>query len=155
MLQCKHHQSLINKTKMLPGGRNNVENRLWQTRKRRGLEQKQVAYLLNQNTPDQVSRYELGTRLPTLETALLLEMIYGAPLRVLYKDLYERLQADLRSRFERIPQLKDRLPEFLTEEGVREYCAYRELLQASQPTQADLLKVRRHVTELAKRLAYL
>lgn len=140
---------------MSPGGRNTIENRLWQTRKRRGLEQKQVAYLLNHHTPDQVSRYELGTRLPTLETALLLEMIYGAPLRVLYKDLYERLQAEMRGRFERIPQLKERLAEFLTEEGVREYCAYQELLLAGQPPQTDLLKLRRHVTELAKRLAYL
>src|SRR5919202_4553686 len=104
---------------MSPGGRKTVENLLWQTRKRRQLEQKQVAYLLDQHTPDQVSRYELGTRLPTLETALLLEMIYGAPLRVLYKDLYERLQADLRERFEHIPQLKGRLAEFLTEDCVR------------------------------------
>src|SRR5437588_7914597 len=112
---------------MTLGGRHPVKNRLWAARKKRGLEQKQVAYLLNLHTPDQVSRYELGTRLPTLETALLLEMIYGAPLRILYKDLYERLQADLRDRFERVPQLKDRLAEFLTEGCVREYCSYRDL----------------------------
>src|ERR671932_984676 len=104
---------------MSPGGRKTVENLLWQIRKRRGLEQKQVAYLLNHHTPDQVSRYELGTRLPTLEIALLLEMIYGAPLRVLYKDLYEQLQTKLRTRFEHIPQLEDRLAEFLTEDCVR------------------------------------
>lgn len=140
---------------MLTGGKNTIENRLWQTRKRQGLEQKQVAYLLNHHTPDQVSRYELGTRLPTLETALLLEMIYGAPLRVLYKDLYERLQAELKERFERVPQLRERLAEFLSEEGVREYCAYRDLIQTSHPAQVELLKTRRHVTELAKRLAYL
>jgi transcriptional regulator with XRE-family HTH domain len=140
---------------MPTGGRSTVENRLWQTRKRRGLEQKQVAYLLNHHTPDQVSSYELGTRLPTLEIALMLEMIYGAPLRVLYKDLYERLQDGLRDRFERVPQLQDRLAEFLTEDCIREYCAYRELLQVGQPAQTDMPKVRRHVTELAKRMAYL
>jgi transcriptional regulator with XRE-family HTH domain len=140
---------------MPSGGRNTVENRLWQTRKRRGLEQKQVAYMLNHHTADQVSRYELGTRLPTLETALLLEMIYGAPLRILYKDLYERLQEGLRKRLEHVPQLQERLAEFLSEDGVREYCACWELLQTGQPAQADLLKARRHVTELAKRLAYL
>jgi transcriptional regulator with XRE-family HTH domain len=132
-----------------------MENRLWLTRKRRGLEQKQVAYLLDQHTPDQVSRYELGTRQPTLETALLLEMIYGAPLRFLYKDLYERLQAELKERFERLPQLHDRLAEILSDDSIREYCAYRELLLIGQPTQADLIKARRHVTDLAKRLAYL
>lgn len=137
------------------GGRNTIKNRLWQSRKRRGLEQKQVAYLLNHHTTDQVSRYELGTRLPTLETALLLEMIYGAPLRILYKDLYEKLQAELKERYERIPQLKERLGEFLNEDGVREYCSYQELLRAGQVSQPDLLKLHRHVTELAKRLAYL
>lgn len=140
---------------MSSGGRTTTKNRLWQTRKRRELEQKQVAYLLNQHTPDQVSRYELGTRLPTLEKALLLEMIYSTPLRVLYKDLYERLQVELRARLERVPQLQGPVAHLLDEAVLREYCAYNELLQTSQPTQADLLKVRRHVIELAKRLAYL
>jgi transcriptional regulator with XRE-family HTH domain len=140
---------------MPSGGRNTVENRLWSVRKRRGLEQKQVAYLLNHHTPDQVSRYELGARLPTLETALLLEMIYGAPLRVLYKDLYERLQGEFRERLERVPQLQERLSEFLDEVGVREYCAYGEMLQTGQPSPTDQLKARLHVTELAKRIAYL
>jgi len=140
---------------MSSGGRGKLENRLWLTRKRRGLEQKQVAYLLNHHTPDQVSRYELGTRQPTLETALLLEMIYGVPLRILYKDIYERLQAKLRDRFERVPKLQHRLTEFLTEDGAREYCAYHDLIQSAQPPQMDLIKARRHVTELAKRLAYL
>lgn len=140
---------------MSPGGKRAVENRLWQTRKRRGLEQKSVAYLLNHHTADQVSRYELGTRTPTLETALLLEMIYGTPLRVLYKDLYERLQEEFRERLKRVPQLQERLANFLEEDAVREYCAYRDLLQTGQPAQDDLLKIRRHVTELAKRMAFL
>jgi transcriptional regulator with XRE-family HTH domain len=140
---------------MSPGGRKTVENLLWQTRKRRGLEQKQVAYLLNHHTPDQVSRYELGTRSPTLETALMLEMIYGAPLRVLYKDLYERLQGELRDRLKRLPQLGERLEEFLSEDSAREYCAYRDLILSGQLSQTDLLKARRHVTEMAKRIAYL
>ena len=45
--------------------------------------------------------------------------------------------------------------DFLGDDGVREYCAYRELIQTGHPAQTDLLKARRHVTELAKRLAYL
>jgi transcriptional regulator with XRE-family HTH domain len=140
---------------MSPGGRKPIENLLWQTRKRRGLEQKQVAYLLNHHTPDQVSRYELGTRLPTLEIALMLEMIYGAPLRVLYKDHYERLQAELRDRLKRLPQLSERIEEFLNEDSIREYCAYRDIILTGQLSQADMLRVRRHVTEMARRMAYL
>lgn len=137
------------------GGRTTIENRLWQYRKRRSLEQKQVAYLLNHHTGDQVSRYETGARLPPLETALLLEMIYGVPLRTLYKGLYERLQAELRSRLERVAQLHERLSEFLNEDGLREYCAYRDQVLSAHPSPADLIKARRHVTELAKRMAYL
>ena len=140
---------------MSPGGRKTVENLLWQTRKRRGLEQKQVAYLLNHHTPDQVSRYELGTRLPTLETALTLEMIYGAPLRILYKDLYERLQSELRDRLKRLPQLSERIEGFLNDDNVSEYCAYRDLILSGQLSQTDQHKVRWHVTEMAKRIAYL
>lgn len=141
---------------MTSGGKHTIENRLWQTRKKLRLEQKQIAYLLDHLTPDQVSRYELGTRLPTLETALLLEMIYGAPLRILYKELYGRLQEKLRERIEHVPKGKDRLRELLlTEDGLHEYCSYRDLLQKGQPSQIDMLKARRHVTELAKRLAYL
>ena len=140
---------------MSPGGKRTGENRLWPARKRRGLEQKQVAFLLNQHTPDQVSRYELGTREPTLETTLLLEIVLGTPIRILYKDLYEQLQGEVRERLERVPQLHDRLAEFLIENGLREYCAYRELLQTGQLSEADQIKVRRHVTELAKRLAHL
>lgn len=156
MLEFKYSPSLTNpETNMPSGGRKTVENRLWQTRKRRGLQQKQVAYLLNHHTPDQVSRYELGTRLPTLETALLLEIIYGAPLRILYKDLYERLQTEVKERFERVPQLQDRIAEFLSNDVLREYCAYLDLIQTGHPAQADLIKARRHVTELAKRLANL
>jgi transcriptional regulator with XRE-family HTH domain len=140
---------------MPSGGRNTSKNRLWETRKRRGLEQKQVAYLLNHHTPDQVSRYELGTRLPTLEIALLLEMIYGAPLRILYQNLYEQLQGELRDRLKHLPQLREKPEEFLSEDGVREYCSYQELIQTGQPSQADMLRARRHITEMAKRMAYL
>ena len=140
---------------MLPGGRKTVENLLWQTRKRRGLEQKQVAYLLNQQTTGQVSRYEMGTRLPTLEIALQLEIIYGVPLRILYKDIYERLQVEIEDRLKRLPQLSERVEEFLNEDGLRDYCAYRDLIQPGKPTPADTQKARRHVTEMAKRLAYL
>ncbi|HJQ31038.1 MAG TPA: helix-turn-helix transcriptional regulator [Pyrinomonadaceae bacterium] len=140
---------------MSSGGRNTVKNRLWETRKRRGLEQKQVAYLLNHHTPDQVSRYELGTRLPTLAIALMLEMIYGAPLRILYQNLYERLQGELRDRLKHLPQSSEKPEELLSKDGVREYCSYHDLIKSGQPSQADLLRARRHVTEMAKRMAYL
>lgn len=155
MLQFIYNPTLItHETKMPPGGKNSVENRLWSARKRRGLEQKQVAYLLNHHTPDQVSRYELGVRLPTLETALLLEIIYGVPLRLLYKDLYERLRGELKDRMGRIPQLHERLTDFLEDEALSEYCAYREIVHSGCPSQHDLARVRRHVTDLVRRMAY-
>ena len=85
----------------------------------------------------------------------MLEMIYGAPLRVLYKDHYERLQAELRDRLKRLPQLSERIEEFLNEDSIREYCAYRDIILTGQLSQADMLRVRRHVTEMARRMAYL
>src|SRR6266545_2745585 len=89
------------------GGKHTNQNRLWLARKRRGLGQKQVAYLLAHQSPDQISRYEQGVKLPTLSTALMLEIIYGAPIRLLYRELYEQLRTEIGERLESQPILKE------------------------------------------------
>jgi transcriptional regulator with XRE-family HTH domain len=45
----------------LQGGKIKISNRLWKARKRRGLGQKQVAFLIGK-TIGEVSRYERGVR---------------------------------------------------------------------------------------------
>lgn len=138
------------------GGKHKTHNRLWLARKRRRLRQKQVAYLLNHHTVDQISRYEKGLRVPTLETALMLEIIYATPLRVLFKELYERLQDDIGARARDAQSIKS-LAEGLNQgEGeMKSFCTYGELLSVPSLSQPELDEVRKHVTHLARRIAYL
>lgn len=139
---------------MRSGGKTKTNNRLWLARKRRGLQQKQIAKLLGYQTVTQVSRYEKGFRVPSLETALRLEIILGVPLRMLFNELYEQLEGDIRQKMEQIPSLRKIFQES-EEDGAEAYCAYSELLRSLSPTKAECDRARKHVTELAKKLAYL
>lgn len=135
---------------------NKQPNRLWLARKRRGLEQKQVTYLLDHQSIDQLSRYEQGMRLPSLENALKLEIIYGVPLRFVYKELSAKLEDEVWQRISLNPTLHKRFGNRTAQEaGLSEYCAYAELLAAPHASEADRASARRHVTALAKKLACL
>jgi transcriptional regulator with XRE-family HTH domain len=61
-----------------------LENYLRTYRKRSGLTQQEVGYLLGSETGAQVSRYEKRRRLPPLETALAYEEIFGVPIGELF-----------------------------------------------------------------------
>jgi len=135
---------------------NKQPNRLWLARKRRVLEQKQVTYLLDHKGIDQLSHYEQGERLPSLENALKLEIIYGVPLRFLYKELSAKLEDEVWQRISLNPALHKRFgnrPSRATR--LSEYCAYDELLAAPHASEADRAAARKHVTALAKKLACL
>ena len=82
-----------------------TRNKLWITRKRVGLSQKQLASLLDHKTADQVSRYERGSRIPTLLIALQLEIALRTPLKLLFPDLYEQLREEVRQKVQRHPLL--------------------------------------------------
>jgi len=141
---------------MAVGGKYTTQNRLWLLRKRQGLGQKQVAYLLHHHTADQVSRYEKGLRIPNLETALKLSIIYDAPVRLLFTDLYEELQRDIRERIKAAPKLKETYPNLPGEDAeARKFCAYEELLDVPHPSDGERDQVRHHITRLVKRHAYL
>lgn len=75
-----------------------ITNRLWIVRKKIGLPQKQVAFLLGHKNTTQLSRYERGSRIPSLETALKLESAYNTPVRVLFSGLYDQFHADVQGR---------------------------------------------------------
>src|SRR5437870_13110734 len=99
MRSCYDCNTELNRPKSkMKGGKNKTENRLWIARKKRGFEQKQVAHLLNHKSVDQISRYENGSRLPKLQTALKLEIVYGVPLRLLFTDLYSQLRTEIKER---------------------------------------------------------
>jgi len=139
------------------GGRVKKPNRLWIARKRRGLGQKQVAFLINK-TIDEISRYERGVRLPELPSILALEIIYGAPPRLLFKEFYDQVLAEVRQRIESNEALKAAyaglLPASETN-GAHEYCPYEDMLRMPNLSLVERGKVRDHVTRIAKKLAFL
>jgi transcriptional regulator with XRE-family HTH domain len=59
-------------------------------RRRTGLSQDEVAFLLGCNSGTKVSRYERFARLPSLETAFAYQAIFGVPMRELFGGVYEQ-----------------------------------------------------------------
>lgn len=74
------------------------KNHLALIRKKKAIAQKQIATLLGHKTNDQISRYELGAKLPTLKTALKLGIIYNLPLQTLFYGYYEICQKEIDGR---------------------------------------------------------
>jgi len=64
-----------------------LENYLRTYRKRSGLTQREVAFLVGCRNGAQVSRYEKRRRLPPLRTALACEAAFGVPVSVLFAGL--------------------------------------------------------------------
>jgi transcriptional regulator with XRE-family HTH domain len=65
------------------------------------LSQEEVAFLLGMKGMDKqnkVSRDESYSRVPTLESALAYEAIYGKPIRELFAGLYEPIAKEVSSR---------------------------------------------------------
>jgi hypothetical protein len=137
----------------MTGNKNKQRNQIWRARKRVGLGQKHVAYLLNHKTTDQVSRYEKGWRIPGLKMILQLEIIYGVSARILYEDWYEELREEIQSRAGNLKTLSNVYNP--PADGARlfsEFCPHEELLRNPNLSQADRDKVRKHVVVLMRRL---
>jgi transcriptional regulator with XRE-family HTH domain len=66
---------------------NRIENYLKTHRKKSGLTQQEVAFLLGCDNAAQVSRCEKRRRLPPLETALACEAIFGVPIAELFAGM--------------------------------------------------------------------
>ena len=69
-----------------------LENYLRTYRKRSGLSQREVAFLVGCRNGAQVSRYEKRRRLPPLRTALACEAAFGVPVSVLFAGLREAVR---------------------------------------------------------------
>jgi transcriptional regulator with XRE-family HTH domain len=67
-------------------------------RKRAGLSQDEVAYLLGCGHGAKVSRYERFNREPSLRTALAYEVIFQVPVRELFAGIYEQSRRDVERR---------------------------------------------------------
>lgn len=129
-----------------------TNNRLWQARHKRGLEQKQVAYLLGHKTINQISRYENGTKTPSLRTALKLELILHMPVSDLFPDHYQQCRAEIAERL-----AQDALPE-TSGNGIKylkdaHLCTYANALLQKKPTKAETDSARTHSIALTFRLS--
>ena len=84
-----------------------LDNYLRTHRKRAGLTQKELAYLLGcKEDAKKVSRYECRTRRPGLSSILAYEAFFGIPSRELFAGLYEKVE---RETFRRVRVLMKKL----------------------------------------------
>lgn len=69
--------------------------------------QKRVAHFMGFKRTNGLSRYEHGSKLPSLVNALKLELIYRTPVAFLFADLYQKLKKEIRSKEERLKADKE------------------------------------------------
>src|SRR5881628_703008 len=72
-----------------------LPNYLKTHRKRAGLSQDEVAFLLGCRSGAKVSRYERLARRPSLETAFAYEAVFGVPARELFAGVYEKVEREV------------------------------------------------------------
>lgn len=75
-----------------------LPNYLRAQRRKSGLSQNEVAFLLGRMNGAQVSRYEKRRRLPSVETALACEVIFGVPIGELFAGVRDSIGKDIEKR---------------------------------------------------------
>ncbi len=83
-----------------------LDNYLRTYRKKLGLTQREVSFLLGCHGEAKVSRYERSGRIPDLKTIFAYEVIFQKPARELFAGIYERAE---RETLRRVRQLVSRL----------------------------------------------
>jgi transcriptional regulator with XRE-family HTH domain len=83
-----------------------LDNYLRTYRKKLGLTQREVSFLLGCYGPAKVSRYERTGRIPDLKTIFAYEAIFQKPARELFAGIYDRAERETRRR---VRQLVSRL----------------------------------------------
>lgn len=72
-----------------------LQNYLRTYRKRFGLSQKELAFLLGVKSGEKVSRYERFEQLPNLQTALAFQALFGVPVAELFAGIYEQAEQEV------------------------------------------------------------
>ena len=75
-----------------------LQNYLRTYRKRSGLSQDEVAFLLGCQKGTKVFRYERFVRKPSLETLFAYEVVFGAPVRELFAGAYQKVEKRISNR---------------------------------------------------------
>ena len=139
------------KTNTKPSPSKNQPNNLWRARNRAGLERKQVAFLLSKKLTDEISRYERGLCLPSLQTALKLEIIYRLPVHLLFEGLFEELRTEINERRRKHQFLlpgEAWFPKPVEQLRQEEFCFYADLLKQHIPSNLEMEIVNRHIIAL-------
>lgn len=131
-----------------------MDNALWRLRRQQGLEQKQVARLLNHKTTDLLSRYERGQQQPGLTNLIKLSLVYQATILEMFPEHADECRLEMEPVLKQMPRLlgQQSVYQELTENV--HFCTYARLLeQAAEPSLADSDLVRKHLTNLAWKLS--
>jgi len=67
-------------------------------RKRSGLSQEELAYLLDAESASKVSRYERSSRIPGLKALIGYELIFGLTIEELFAGMYDNIQENVHDR---------------------------------------------------------
>jgi len=79
-----------------------LENYIATFRKQSGLTQQEAASLLGDRSGSELSLFESNRRVPTLRTAIGLEIIFSAPVADLFGGKRQRLERKIEARIERL-----------------------------------------------------
>ena len=129
-------------------------NALWRIRQESGLELKQVAKLLGNRSNQNVAHYEKSNSQPNLQTVIKLMLIYNSDLKEMFPDLFECCRREIQENLKKsasVLSIRDR-------ENLAEHinsCTYEEMLNNPTLTENEKLIIHKHLTKLAKTLAYL
>ena len=77
---------------------NKLKNYLRTYRKRAGLSQGEVAFLLGCEDGTKVSRYERFSREPNFQTAIACEVLFGASSRELFAGVFQKVEKETKKR---------------------------------------------------------
>lgn len=67
-------------------------------RRRMGLSQRELAYILGYDSDSHISRIENGSRNPTLAEVLAIELVFGVPAVAVFPDIRHAVGIGLRNR---------------------------------------------------------
>jgi transcriptional regulator with XRE-family HTH domain len=127
------------------------QNNLRQARHRAGFETKQVSFLLSKNSTSELLHYEVGAHQPNLETALKLEIIYKMPVRMLFQNLFEKLEREIeKTKAKNASSLPktDWFPKSAEQLAQEEYCFYAELLKSRILNDLEIRTITKHIINL-------
>lgn len=85
-----------------------LPNYLRSSRKRSGLSQDEVAFLLGAQDGAKVCRYERFMRRPSLETAFACQVVFRTPASELFAGLFEEVKEKIKARAKSLAVRKDK-----------------------------------------------